>query len=189
MEDHHKHSLGKRAFLLFLSKRMKLVIFLFALTLGAWYGERWIPQADPVYLIWADFAVKVLAAASAAYFAGILIWTWLEYHFYTYMFTDEAFIMTYGYIVRNELAALYHQIQNVNIQRSPLDRITGVSQIVIFMNGSERDGAHNKIVLPAVGKKKAKLVQKELLVRARRHMTGNHPIEGNRSAAVSALDQ
>ena len=99
----------------------------------------------------------------------------MEYHFYTYTFTDEAFIMTSGYIVRNELAALYHQIQNVNIQRGPLDRLAGVSQIVIFMNGSEHSGAHNKIVLPAVGKTKAKLVQKELLVRARKHVMGGYP--------------
>jgi hypothetical protein len=38
------------------------------------------------------------------------------------------------------------------------------------MTGSEHDAAHNKIVLPAVGKTKAKLVQKELLVRARKHV-------------------
>ena len=102
-----------------------------------------------------------------------MLWTYMEYHFYTYMFTDEAFIMTSGYIMRNELAALYHQIQNVSIQRRPLDRLAGVSKIVIFMNGAEKDAAHNKIVLPAVGKTKAKLVQKELLMRARQHMRPN----------------
>jgi membrane protein YdbS with pleckstrin-like domain len=169
MENHRKHSLGKRAFILFLSKRINLVIFLFALTAAAWYGERWIPS---YYLPFADYGLRLLALFSILYFLAIALWTYMEYHFYTYMFTDEAFIMTYGYIMRTELAALYHQIQNVSIQRSPLDRFAGVSQIVIFMNGSEHSGAHNKIVLPAVGKKKAKLVQQELLVRARRHMQG-----------------
>jgi hypothetical protein len=42
------------------------------------------------------------------------------------------------------------------------------------MTGSEHDAAQNKIVLPAVGKTKAKLVQKELLVRARKHIP-NYP--------------
>jgi len=176
MENHKKHSLGKRAFILFLSKRIKFVIFLFALTAAGWYSERWLPSAYPIYAIWGDFGVKLLLMISITYFLMILAWTYLEYHYYTYTFTDEAFIMTYGYIVRNEMAALYHQIQNVSIQRGPLDRITGVSQIVIFMTGSERDASHNKIVLPAVGKTKAKLVQKELLVRARRHMTGDHGV-------------
>jgi membrane protein YdbS with pleckstrin-like domain len=171
MENHHKHSLGHRAFILFLSRRIKFAIFLFALTTGLWYGQRWIPVD---YLIWSNYVVQVILLLSIAYFLMVLFWTYMEYHFYTYMFTDEAFVMTYGYIVRNETAALYHQIQNVNIQRSPLDRVAGVSQIVIFMTGSEKDAAHNKIVLPGVGRTKARLVQKELLVRARKHVS-NYP--------------
>lgn len=186
IENHRKHSLGKRAFLLFLSKRIKLVIFLFAFTAAAWYSEQWIPVE---YLPFLQYGVELMALLSVLYFLAILLWTWMEYHFYTYTFTDEAFIMTYGYIVRNELAALYHQIQNVNIQRGPLDRMAGVSQIVIFMNGGEHSGAHNKIVLPAVGKKKAKLVQQELLSRARRHVMDDRPIEGNRSAGVFGPDR
>jgi len=187
IENQKKHSLGRRAFILFLSRRIKFAIFLFVLTGVAWYSERWIPVAiNPEYPIWADFAVKVLALLSLAYFLMVLFWTYMEYHFYTYMFTDEAFIMTYGYVTRNETAALYHQIQNVNIMRSPLDRLTGVSQIVIFMTGSERDAGRSKIVLPAVGKTKAKLVQKELLVRARRHVQSSPE---NQSATISAPDQ
>jgi membrane protein YdbS with pleckstrin-like domain len=174
IENERKHSLGHRAFILFLSRRIKFAVFLFVLSFAAWYSERWIPVAvNPGYPVWADFIVKVLFLVSVLYFLLMLFWTYMEYHFYTYMFTDEAFIMTYGYVMRNETAALYHQIQNVNIQRSPLDRMAGVSQIVIFMAGSERDAAHNKIILPAVGKTKAKLVQKELLVRARRHVSSD----------------
>lgn len=185
MENHHKHSLGKRAYVLFLSKRIKLVIFLFVLTIAAWYSERWAP---PSYAPYIDYGVQLFALLSVLYFLAILLWTWLEYHFYTYTFTDEAFIMTYGYVVRNELAALYHQIQNVNIQRSPFDRMAGVSQIVIFMNGSEHAGSHNKIVLPAVGRAKAKLVQQELLSRARRHVQSYASPE-NRSAGAFGPDQ
>ena len=172
LENHKKHSLGHRAFILFLSRRIKFVIFLFALTAFAWYAERWVPFE---YLYLSDYGLKILALLAGAYLFMILFYTYMEYRFYTYMFTEEAFIMTQGYVVRNELAALYHQIQNVNIQRGPLDRITGVSQIVIFMTGTEKDAAHNKIVLPGVGKTKAKLVQKELLHRARGHIQGYAP--------------
>ncbi len=164
---------------------MKLVILFFVLTIAAWYSERWSPA---YYLPFVQYGVEILALFSALYFLAIAFYTYMEYHFYTYMFTDEAFVMTYGYIMRNEFAALYHQIQNVNIQRGPLDRIVGVSQIIIFMNGSEHAGAHNKIVLPAVGKTKAKLVQKELLVRARKN-AGTYPTGENRSATVSDPDR
>jgi uncharacterized membrane protein YdbT with pleckstrin-like domain len=177
IENHRTHSLGKRAYLLFLSKRMKLVIFFFVLAAAAWYSERWAP---PNYAPFVDYGVTLLALFSVLYFLAIILYTYMEYHFYTYMFTDEAFIMTSGYIMRNELAALYHQIQNVSIQRNPFERMVGVSKIVIFMNGAEKDAAHNKIVLPAVGKTKAKLVQKELLIRARQHMTSN-ATAGNRT--------
>jgi uncharacterized membrane protein YdbT with pleckstrin-like domain len=138
-------------------------VFAFA----AWYSERWLPFTLAPY---GDYITKMIFLLAATVLFMVLFWTYMEYHFYTYMFTDEAFIVTSGYVMRNEVAALHHQIQNVNIRRSPLDRIIGVSQIVIFMVGSEKDATHNQIVLPAVGKRKAKLVQKELLVRARRHI-------------------
>lgn len=185
MENHKKHSLGRRAYLLFLSKRIKLVVFFFVLTAAAWYSERWAPA---YYLPFVQYGVELLAFFSVLYFLAMLLWTWLEYHFYTYTFTDEAFIMTYGYVERNELAALYHQIQNVNIQRSPLDRMAGVSKVIILMTGSQHDPVHNRIVLPAVGKTKAKLVQQELLTRARRHATG-YPTGENRSAIISDPDR
>lgn len=167
MENHQKHSLGHRAFFLFVSRRMKLVIFLAVLTLAVWYSERWLP-AD--YLPWGDYATKLTGLLTLGYFSIILVLTYMEYRVYTYTFTEEAFLMTSGLATRNEVAALYHQIQNVNISRSMLDRTMGVSKIIILMTGSDRDAMHNKIVLPAVGKTKAKLVQKELLVRARKHV-------------------
>ncbi len=163
LENNRTHALGHRAFLLFLSRKIKFAIFLFVLAGAAWYGERWIPAG---YGQWGSYAVQLLALISIVYFLAILLYTYLEYRFYTYTFTEEAFMMTRGYIVRNEIAALYHQIQNVNIERGPLDRVIGVSQIVIFLSGSQHDAQHNRIVLPAVGKRKAKLVQKELLTRA-----------------------
>ena len=166
LENHKKHSLGRRAFLLFLSKRIKGVLFFFIFALALWYSEQWMP---PSFLIWGTYAAQLALMLSAAYLLIVLVQTYLQYRFYTYTFTEEAFMMTSGYVVRNEVAALYHQIQNVNIERGPLDRLTGVSKVIIYMTGAERDSTRSKIVLPAVGRTKAKLVQKELLVRARRH--------------------
>lgn len=161
-----KHSLGHRAFLLFLLRRINPVLILLAATIGAWYAERWIPID---YATWGIYAAELLLIASIALFLMIFLSTYFEYRYYTYLFTEDAFIMTYGYMIRNEIATLYHQIQNVNIQRSMLDRTIGVSQIIILMTGSDRDAKRNQIVLPAVGRRKAKLVQAELLRRARRH--------------------
>jgi membrane protein YdbS with pleckstrin-like domain len=170
MEDHRTHTLGHRAFFLFLSRRIKVAIFLFVFTGAAWYGsERWLPVDE---LPWGNYAAEILLLISIAYLLMILLRTYLEYRYCTYTFTEEAFVVTNGYITRKEVAALYHQIQNVNIERGPFDRMIGVSGLVIFLAGAQHDVPHNKIFLPAVGKTKAKLVQKELLVRARRHAMG-----------------
>lgn len=175
--DARLHRLGHRAFFLFLSGRIKFTIFLFVLTGAAWYAEQWVPfEYGPL----ASEAVFILFLISIAYLLIVLLRTWLEYRTYTYMFTEEAFVFTKGYVTKSEIAALYHQIQNVNIERGMLDRMSGVSSIVIMLTGGQHDAGHNRIVLPAVGRVKAKLVQKELLVRARRHsgismMSGNHP--------------
>ncbi|HVO28419.1 MAG TPA: PH domain-containing protein [Candidatus Paceibacterota bacterium] len=171
IENDKKHSLGHRAFLVFLARRIKFALFLFALTLAAWYAQQWIPAVDAD---WGAYAERVLLAVSIAYFVFVFMETYLEYRYYTYLFTEEAFIMTYGYVVRNEIATLYHHIQNVNIERSVIDRMIGVSKIIILMTGSDRDTRRNQIVLPAIGRKKAKLVQTELLRRARRHAS-SHP--------------
>lgn len=172
MENHHKHSLGHRALTLFLFRRIKFSLFLFALTWGVWYGQRWIPD---MYRDWTAYAATFLLYISIAYFLVIFLRTYLEYRYYTYTFTEEAFIMTQGYFVRDEIAAVYHQIQNVNIRRAPLDRLIGVSQLVIIMTGLDRDGRRAQIVLPAVGMTKARLVQKEILIRARRHFASVAP--------------
>jgi len=167
MNTQGRHFLGRRAFILFLLRRIKFSLFLFGLTWFVWYSERWVLQP---YFDWVEYATKLLLLLSAAYFLLVFLRTYFEYHCYTYTFTKEAFIMTNGYIVRNEIAAVYHQIQNVNIKRTALDRFMGVSQLVIVMAGLEREGHRTQIILPGVGKAKAKWVQKELLMRAREHV-------------------
>lgn len=161
-----KHSLGQRAFLVFLVRRIKTPIFLFIVTAAVWWSTRWLPTDD---IIWGYYFAKLFLAISLCVLLFIILQTYLEYRYYTYLFTDDAFIMTYGYYVRNEIATLYHHIQNVNIERSIADRAIGVSKIIILMTGSDRDTRRNQIILPALGRRKAKLVQAELLRRARRH--------------------
>lgn len=173
MVNGKKHSLGQRAFLVFFFPRLKWVVWPAALTVGLWYAERWVPID---YLQWGAFATQLALAITIALFVFVFFETYMEYRYYTYLFSDEAFIMTYGYMTRNEVATLYHHIQNVNIERSVLDRAIGVSKLIILMTGSDRATQRNQIVLPAIGRKKARIVQAELLRRARRHAM-EHPEE------------
>ena len=161
-----KHSLGHRAFFIFLFRRLKYILLFAAIAVGAWYSQQLIPYQ---YSLWGDYIAQIVLMIACVIIFMIFLRTYLEYRYYTYLFTDDAFIMTYGYLLRNEIATLYHQIQNVNIQRSIADRMIGVSQVIILMTGSDRDSRRNEIILPAIGRTKARLVQAELLRRARRH--------------------
>lgn len=174
MENHKRHSLGYRAFIIFFLRKIKLLMLLLVLVGSVGYA---VPLLWGNYALWADYALKVLLLISGAYLIVLLVRTWLEYRYYTYTFTENALMMNRGYIVREEVATLYHQIQNVNIRRRPLDRMTGVSQIVILMSGGEREGHPNHLILPALSRKKAALVQKELLARAHK----NHTPSGSQS--------
>jgi uncharacterized membrane protein YdbT with pleckstrin-like domain len=174
LQTDKKHKLGSRAFFIFLFARIKFAVFLFIVAFAVWYSVRWLPLED---MFWGDYAAKLCLMIAISWFAYIFIRTYLEYRYYTYFFSEDAFIMTYGYMVRNEMATLYHHIQNVNIERSLLDRMIGVSKIMIMMTGSDRDTQRNQIVLPAIGRRKARLVQTELLRRARRHAEAHFGME------------
>ena len=164
-ENNKKHRLGQRAFMMFLVRRIKYFLLLVALTVAVWYAQPYIPET---YAPWGFYAGQLLTVFSIVFFLLIFLRTYLEYRYYTYFFAEEAFMMTSGYVMRTETAALYHQIQNVNIVRSPMDRLIGVSRIVIYMIG-DRSSPQNQILLPGVGKTKARYVQQELLSRARKH--------------------
>lgn len=167
MEDRQVHRLGHRAFMLFLSRRSKFAVLLFVITGAAWFiSVQWLPQP---FRYWGDYVTELLLLISIAYLLMILLRTYIEYHVYTYMFTRNAFVVTKGYMAHTETATLYHQIQNVNIERNMTDRMTGVSSLVIFLSGGQHDSPHNRIALPGMAVRQARRVQKELLVRARRH--------------------
>lgn len=180
MENHRKHTLGHRAFFLFLSGRSKFLVFLIVLAAGLWWTESMIPGGGEV-AFWVGYGAEIVALLAAAWLLLILFYTYMEYRSYTYLFMPEAFVVNQGYILKNEIATLYHQIQNVNIERRPLDRMVGVSTLVIILAAARHEEDHNRIILPGLGRTKAKLVQKEILQRARRHAGGGAVSSGSRT--------
>jgi membrane protein YdbS with pleckstrin-like domain len=163
LENHEVHSLGHRAFYLFLFRRTKYIVIVLAVLGLIWYAAvKWVP-AD--YSAIAFYVAQVASLAAAAILFMIVFRAYLEYRYYTYTFTDQAFLMTSGVIIQREFAAPYHQIQHVIIKRTMSDRAIGVSQILIYLAGADKEESQMKLVLPAISKKKAKLVQGELLAR------------------------
>src|SRR5581483_5350787 len=73
LQTDKKHKLGSRAFLIFLSRRIKFAIFLFVLAFATWYAERWVPLD---YSPWTDYAVKILFLIAAFWFIYIFLRTY-----------------------------------------------------------------------------------------------------------------
>ena len=67
MDTNKKHSLGQRAFIVFLFRRIKFAVLLFIIAFAAWYGERWIP-AGSTYAPWGDYAAKMVLLVAVGYF-------------------------------------------------------------------------------------------------------------------------
>ncbi|HUZ92840.1 MAG TPA: PH domain-containing protein [Candidatus Paceibacterota bacterium] len=164
-ENAKQYRLGYRAFFIFLLKRMRGPVIVLLIALGIWYAKRWIPAG---YASWGDYVLYGMLILSGAILLVLFIRTLIEYRFYRYSFTEDAFVMISGYVTHNETATLYHQIQNVNIKRTISDRLVGVSELVIVMAGMSGSESH-RVFLPALEKTRAKMVQQELITRARKH--------------------
>jgi len=109
---------------------------------------------------------------------GIIIITFilakLKYHFYRYELTEDSFRQESGITFKRYITIPYDKIQNIDIYRSTLDRILGLSDLHIQTAGthtsikrSSLSDARTEGRLPALSRKIAKNVRDELIRRAR----------------------
>ena len=157
MEKNTTYHLGHRAFLLFFSKRIKLLVVVAAAWFLLWYWQDRVPAR---YADYTSYALELGLLIFVGLLALRLLRTYFEYRGYAYRFDDEFFQVTRGYVVKNEIGIVYHQIQNVNIRQDMVDRFGGVCQVVIIMSGNNDKGRQSDIILPGIDKERARLVQK-----------------------------
>ncbi|MDP4009245.1 MAG: PH domain-containing protein [bacterium] len=90
----------------------------------------------------------------------------LTYHFYRYELADAGFRKELGIIGKTYVTIPYDRIQNVDIYRSLLERILGLSNLNIQTAGmSGRVGAEGR--LPGLSMEVAEQLRDELIQRAR----------------------
>ncbi len=164
MDLSETHYLGKKAFILFLIRRAKLVGVILVVSIACAVARYRIPSE---YAELAGFAALGGLGLFALVSVARVAQTYVEYRSYSYKFDDEFFQVNFGYFEKNEIAIVYHHIQNAVIKRDMFDRIVGVSKLVVVMDGG-KEGREN-IVLPAVDMTRAKCIQKELMRQARIH--------------------
>jgi len=164
LDTDRTHRLGFRAFLRFLGGGALLIVVLTAgIAAWWWYGARYVP---PRYVVYYDYSVKLFALLIASYAAYRLAASFLAYRSHAYRFDDEFFHVIRGYLSRHETGVVYHQIQTVTVRRTLGDRMIGVADLTIVTSSGEDGASHAH--LPGLDMRKARLVQRELLARAKR---------------------
>ncbi len=158
------HRLGPRAFMIFWTHRAHWP-FLALLALGvAWFFEGRV-QFLAAYHFQALFVFEIVFAIVFGLFALATMRAFFEYRGYAYRFENEFFRLSKGYIARQEIGVVYHQIQTVTLRHNFLDRSMGITHLVIVMTGGRENPS--EVILPAIDHKKARQVQEELLRQAR----------------------
>ena len=171
MELAGTHRLGTRAFFFFLSRRLKWVLIFLIALIVLWTQKDRFPVE---YHDWSDYGFSVLLYIWIGFFVFILIRSFFEYRGYSFEFDEEFFRVNRGYFLKHEMGIVYHQIQYVTVKRSLFDRSVGVGHLIIVTNVGGSSGL-SEIVLPALDKTKARLVQRELLRKAHLNLVRKSP--------------
>lgn len=158
------HRLGPRAFFLFWSRRARWTLLALLCVIVAWVFREKMPFVA-AYHVQAEIVFQIVFAVTGALFLMTSLRAFFEYRSYEYRFEREFFRLTRGYIARQEIGVVYHQIQTVTLNHNFFDRMTGISHLVIVMTGTH--DAPSEVVLPALDRRKARQVQEELLRQAR----------------------
>ena len=95
---------------------------------------------------------------------------WINYMNYTFLMAEDSFKIKRGVFAKTENAIPYRQIQNVDIERSIMFQMLGLSRLIILTAGHEDEKNRNSDeaegVIPAIDNKLAGWMQTELLKRA-----------------------
>ncbi len=163
LDTERTHRLGARAFFVFLGWGIFAGIALL-LGLGAiwWYGAVYVPREYVVYFV---YALQLAALCVAGFVVFRLAIAFFAYYAHAYRFDDEYFLIIRGYLDRHETGVVYHQIQTVTVQRPVSARLFGVAHLTIVTSGGSAET--RQVQLPSIAMRKARLIQKELLARAK----------------------
>ena len=166
MEPNYQY-LGKKTFVLLVLKRSALFfLFLVASIILFVAGGKFD----------GDISVIIIKVAFYAFLASLIFLViaifsaWLVYINYRFLLDENAFKVRRGVLNKDEVAIPYRQIQNVNIERSFLDQIIGLSKVIILTAGredkDEKIWSESEGILPSLDKNIAREIQEVLLKRA-----------------------
>jgi len=166
------YPLGTRTLIVLILQRCFFIIILF---IGLFVGLFFLQYVPTKYIIIALYVfLGYLMVLVLLTVFGVFL-GWLEYSRYEITLTDKSLKMQRGLISVEQVGIPYRYVQDIKIERSLLDQIIGVSEIMITIAGSEQQEIHpgegsggniHRVILPAVERKIAQQIQEIVLNRA-----------------------
>ncbi len=154
----------KTLFMLILKKSAVCILLLPALVVGI-IALQYVPEMyfdTAVYVLY-GYAAIVFLIICATFFIG-----WLQYLRYGIVLDSEDVKIQTGLIATEQMGIPYRRIKDVNIKRSLLDQLFGVSDLVITILDSDMNPAKKEpiIFLPSIDQRVALDIQDAMLNRA-----------------------
>jgi uncharacterized protein len=102
-----------------------------------------------------------LAVAAALLLVAVTWYPGARYRRWRWRLTDLALELRFGVLVHRYEAVPYFRIQQIDIERGPVDRLLGLATLQVTTASASGSGA-----LPGIAEEDAPLVRQELLLRA-----------------------
>ena len=170
--------LGHKAFILFLLRRITVAVLLLIVTIIIMAAQTVIAKVISDNLIFAATVIKVSAAAvylGLSYFigglfiitlilflVGVLISS-LEYKNYAFTIEEFDLKMRQGIFDRQETSIPLRQIQDLNIKRTLVYQLLGLSKLIIMTAGSkETEHETSQIILEPIAWQLAEEIRSQL---------------------------
>jgi uncharacterized membrane protein YdbT with pleckstrin-like domain len=161
-------TMGKKAFWLFVAEWLNFPtgLLIVAAVLVFARNTSFIPVELRTLVSASGLVLFIIALLG---FIIAIISSRLVYKSRSFCLSEDAFKVRKGIFTKQEMAIPYRQIQNVEIERTLIQQLFGVSKLVIVTAGHDDEHTvqnESKGVLPTIDKELASVLQEELLKRA-----------------------
>lgn len=166
------YPLGTRTLISLVIKRCFFIIVLLIILFIGLFALQYVSAEYINVALYAFLGYLVLLILLSV--IGIFL-GWLEYSRYEITLSDKSLKMQRGLISVEQVGIPYRYIQDIKIERSLLDQILGVSELMVTIAGSEQQEIHpgegtggnlHRVMLPALERKIAHQIQEVVLNRA-----------------------
>lgn len=174
IEKNEEQHLGHKAFIFFLWRycNKSIVIFIAAAIIAFGRmpiislvtGKKTFDGASALEIYSYDFVLLIFTLAFILFIIGYVS-AYFEYKNYSFTLEEYSLKVRKGIMSKEEISVPYRQIQDVNIERSFIYQIFGVSRLVFITAGREEPDIHEETeaVLDPLEKNVAEEVREELL--------------------------